>query len=128
MSETTYHIFQVGQAYKVRITRLGNFIQEADGFSSYLDAASWVAQAERLGAVQRGAGIMDRKKGDHLDYDVLAQECGAAIMKAAEENPALRAKIMKVLDLRLTSPSERALFDLPPRSNVIVFPAPPETK
>ena len=52
MSDTTYQIFQDGQTYKVRITRLGKFVQEADGFSSYLDAASWVGQAERLGAVR----------------------------------------------------------------------------
>jgi hypothetical protein len=52
MSETTYQIFQDGHTYKVRIARVGAFIQEADGFSSYLDAASWVAQAERLGAVR----------------------------------------------------------------------------
>jgi hypothetical protein len=52
MSDTTYQIFQDGQAYKVRITRVGHFIQEADGFSSYRDAASWVAQAERFGAVR----------------------------------------------------------------------------
>ncbi len=50
MSDRTYQIFQDGQAYKVRITRLGNFVQEADGFSSYLDAASWVAQDRRIAA------------------------------------------------------------------------------
>jgi hypothetical protein len=48
MSDTSYEIFHERQTYKVRITRLGCFIQEADGFSSYADAASWVAQAERL--------------------------------------------------------------------------------
>jgi hypothetical protein len=47
-SDTTYQIFQDGQTYKVRITRLGTFIQEADGFSSFADAASWVAQAKRI--------------------------------------------------------------------------------
>jgi hypothetical protein len=52
MNDTTYQIFQDGQAYKVRITRVGNFIQEADGFESLADAASWVAQAKRLGAVR----------------------------------------------------------------------------
>jgi hypothetical protein len=46
MNETIRQIFQEGDVYKVRITRLGEFIQEADGFSSYADAASWVAQAE----------------------------------------------------------------------------------
>jgi hypothetical protein len=52
MSDTTYQIFQDGQTYKVRITRLGNFVQEADGFSSYLDAASWVAQDRRIAAIE----------------------------------------------------------------------------
>jgi hypothetical protein len=52
MSDTTYQIFQDGQTYKVRITRLGNFVQEADGFSSHLDAASWVAQDRRIAAIQ----------------------------------------------------------------------------
>ena len=51
MNDTTYEIFQDGQAYKVRITRLGNFIQEADGFSSRSDAASWIAQAKRLATI-----------------------------------------------------------------------------
>jgi hypothetical protein len=45
-------IFQDGQAYKVRITRLGNFVQEADGFSSYLDAESWVAQDRRIAVIE----------------------------------------------------------------------------
>jgi hypothetical protein len=52
MSDTTYEIFQDGQAYKVRITRLGNFVQEADGFSSYLDAASWIAQDRRIAVIE----------------------------------------------------------------------------
>ncbi len=52
MSDTTYEIFQEGHTYKVRITRLGEFVQEADGFSSYADAASWIAQAQRFGAVR----------------------------------------------------------------------------
>jgi hypothetical protein len=52
MSDTTYQIFQDRQTYKVRITRLGNFIQEADGFSSYDDAASWIAQAKRLATIK----------------------------------------------------------------------------
>jgi hypothetical protein len=52
MGDSTYEIFQDGLTHKVRITRLGNFIQEADGFSSYSDAVSWVAQAERLGAIR----------------------------------------------------------------------------
>jgi hypothetical protein len=52
MNDTTHHIFLDGDAYKVRITRLGEFAQEAEGFSSYADAASWVAQAQRLGSVR----------------------------------------------------------------------------
>lgn len=52
MNDTIHQIFRDGDAYKVRITRLGEFIQEADGFSSYADAASWIAQAERLGSVR----------------------------------------------------------------------------
>jgi hypothetical protein len=51
MSDTTYQIFQDGDAYKVRITRLGNFIQEADGFASHADAASWIAQAQRIAVI-----------------------------------------------------------------------------
>ena len=52
MNDTIFEIFQAGDAYKVRITRLGEFTQEADGFSSYADAASWIEQAQRLGAVR----------------------------------------------------------------------------
>ena len=52
MNDTIHEIFQDGDAYKVRIARLGEFTQEADGFSSYADAASWIAQAQRLGAVR----------------------------------------------------------------------------
>jgi hypothetical protein len=44
MNDTMYQIFQDGQSYKVRITRLGNLVQEADGFSSHEDAASWVGR------------------------------------------------------------------------------------
>lgn len=51
MTDTAYQIFRVGQTYKVRITRLGNFIQEADGFSSYADAASWITQDKRLATI-----------------------------------------------------------------------------
>jgi hypothetical protein len=51
VADTTYEIFQDGDAYKVRITRLGNFIQEADGFASYADATSWVAQAKRIAGI-----------------------------------------------------------------------------
>ena len=52
MNDTIHEIFQDRDAYKVRIARLGEFTQEADGFSSYADAASWIAQAQRLGAVR----------------------------------------------------------------------------
>jgi hypothetical protein len=52
MSDTVHQIFQDGDVYKVRITRLGEFMQEADGFSSYADAAAWIAQAQRLGSVR----------------------------------------------------------------------------
>jgi hypothetical protein len=52
MSDTGYQIFHDGQTYKVRITRLGSFAKEADGFKSFDDAASWVAQAQRLGAIR----------------------------------------------------------------------------
>lgn len=54
MSDTSYEIIQAGSGHKVRITRLGNFVQEADGFASYADAASWIAQAMRFGAVRAG--------------------------------------------------------------------------
>jgi hypothetical protein len=52
MNDTIHQIFQDGDAYKIRITRLGEFMQEADGFSSYANAASWIAQAQRLGSVR----------------------------------------------------------------------------
>jgi hypothetical protein len=52
MSDRTYQIFQDGQTYKVRITRLGEFAQEAGGFSSYADAASWVAQDRRIAVIE----------------------------------------------------------------------------
>jgi hypothetical protein len=64
MSDTTYEIFQGGRAYKVRITRLGDFIQEADGFSSMADAEAWIAQAQRLGAIR--AGQQKRIYSPHL--------------------------------------------------------------
>jgi hypothetical protein len=48
MNDTTYQIFQEGRTYKVRITRLGSFVQEADGFASHEDAASWVEQDRQL--------------------------------------------------------------------------------
>ena len=53
-SDTTYHVFQEADAYKVRITRLGSFVQAADGFESRADAESWIAQAKRFGAVRAG--------------------------------------------------------------------------
>jgi hypothetical protein len=51
MTDTTYQIFQDGDAYKVRITRLGTFIQEASGFSSRADAESWIAQDQRIATI-----------------------------------------------------------------------------
>jgi hypothetical protein len=51
-SDTTYQIFQEAEAYKVRITRVGNLVQEADGFASRADAESWIAQAKRFGAIR----------------------------------------------------------------------------
>jgi len=53
-SDTTYHVFEDAGAYKVRITRLGNLVQEAAGFTSRADAESWIAQAKRLGAIRAG--------------------------------------------------------------------------
>jgi hypothetical protein len=54
MSDTTYEVLQNGQAYKVRITCLGDFIREADGFSTRAAAESWITQARRLGAIRAG--------------------------------------------------------------------------
>jgi hypothetical protein len=54
MSDTTYEVFQDEQAYRVRISRLGEFVQEAEGFSSRADAEAWIAQAQRLGVVRAG--------------------------------------------------------------------------
>jgi hypothetical protein len=54
MSDTTYEIFQNEEAYKVRISRLGEFVQQAEGFSSRADAEAWIAQARRLGVVRAG--------------------------------------------------------------------------
>ncbi len=51
MTDTTYEIFQDGENYKVRITRLGNFVQEADGFASREVAAAWVAQDQRIAII-----------------------------------------------------------------------------
>jgi hypothetical protein len=52
MGDARYQVFQDGETYKVRITCLGRFAQEADGFSSRADAESWIAQAERLDAIR----------------------------------------------------------------------------
>jgi hypothetical protein len=52
LNDTIHQIFQDEDAYKVRITRLGEFMHEAEGLSSYADAASWIAQAQRLGSVR----------------------------------------------------------------------------
>ena len=51
MADTSYQIFRDGGAYKVRITRLGTFIQEAEGFSSRADAESWIAQHQRIAII-----------------------------------------------------------------------------
>jgi hypothetical protein len=51
MADTTYEIFQDGPTYKVRITRLGNFVQEAEGFASRVEAAAWVAQDQRIAII-----------------------------------------------------------------------------
>jgi hypothetical protein len=51
MGDTSYQIFKNGDTYKVRITRLGNFIQDADGFASYADAESWIAQDRRIAVI-----------------------------------------------------------------------------
>jgi hypothetical protein len=51
MGGTSYQIIRDGDAWKVRITRLGNFIQEADGFASYADAESWIAQDRRIAVI-----------------------------------------------------------------------------
>ena len=48
MSDTTYQVLQDGDGYKVRISRLGRFMQEAGGFTSIADANAWVAQDQRL--------------------------------------------------------------------------------
>lgn len=63
MTDTAYQIFKNGDAYKVRITRLGNFVQEADGFVSLADAESWVAEDRRI-------AIMDERKepGDSAHF------------------------------------------------------------
>ena len=52
MSDTTYEIFQDGQSYRVRITRLGSFAQEAAGFASRADALSWIAQAKHMATMK----------------------------------------------------------------------------
>lgn len=56
MTDTKYQIFRDGNSYKVRKTRLGNFNQEADGFSSYADAKSWIAQDRRIATMNEQQG------------------------------------------------------------------------
>ena len=51
VADTSYQIFQDGDAYKVKITRLGTFIQEAGRFSSRADAKSWIAQDQRIATI-----------------------------------------------------------------------------
>ena len=53
-SDTKYEIIEEGGAYKVRITRLGEFVQEADGFSTRADAASWIAEDQRIAGMDEG--------------------------------------------------------------------------
>jgi hypothetical protein len=53
MADTSYQIFRDGDAYKVRITRLGTFIQEAEGFLSRADAESWIAQHQRIAIIDK---------------------------------------------------------------------------
>lgn len=55
MTDTNYEIFQDGKAYKIRITRLGNFIQEADGFASRDEAERWITRDQRI-------AVMDERK------------------------------------------------------------------
>jgi hypothetical protein len=50
MSDTEYEIFQDGQSFRVKITRLGSFAQEAAGFASRADAVAWIAQAKHMAA------------------------------------------------------------------------------
>jgi hypothetical protein len=56
MADTTYEVFQEGPNYKVRITRLGSFDQEADGFVSREDAEAWIAQDQRI-------ALLDKQRG-----------------------------------------------------------------
>ncbi|WP_428487741.1 hypothetical protein [Rhodopila sp.] len=51
MTDTAYEILQDGDVYKIRITRLGSFIQAAGGFSSRADAESWIAQDRRIAVI-----------------------------------------------------------------------------
>ena len=54
MIDTAYQIFKNGDAYKVRITHLGNSFRK-HGFVSLADAESWVAEDRRI-------AIMDERK------------------------------------------------------------------
>jgi hypothetical protein len=51
MCDTTYLISESDERYKVRITRLGAFLKVADGFLSFDDAASWIAQDKRIAVI-----------------------------------------------------------------------------
>ena len=51
MTDTKYEIFQNGDSYKVRITRLGNFSQDAEGFASQADVELWIAQDQRIAVI-----------------------------------------------------------------------------
>jgi hypothetical protein len=47
VSDTTYDIFQDDQAYRVRISRLGEFVQEAGGLLVQDGCRGGIAQAHR---------------------------------------------------------------------------------
>jgi uncharacterized protein YegP (UPF0339 family) len=52
MTDTRYQITHDNEgAYRVRITRLGEFVREAEGFASREDAAAWVAQDQHLAVI-----------------------------------------------------------------------------
>ena len=48
MNDTTYQVLQAGDAYKIRIKRMGEFVEEADGFASIADANAWIAEDQRM--------------------------------------------------------------------------------
>ena len=48
MNDPTYQVLQDGDTYRVCIKRMGEFVQEADGFGSIADANAWIAEDQRL--------------------------------------------------------------------------------